>query len=91
MKTFLCEENVLRHYKRNCSPSYPDHYLNIDRSEHLLILQSILVSRESIYKEIPRFEVRAKHCHKKNKIAFLPTKHLGVHMNSFKRVRVFQI
>ena len=24
-------------------------------------------------------------------IAFLPTKHLGVHMNSFKRVRAFQI
>ena len=27
MKTFLCEENVLRHNKRNCFPSYLDHYL----------------------------------------------------------------
>ena len=26
-----------------------------------------------------------------NKIAFLPTKHLRVRMNSFKRVRAFQI
>ena len=25
------------------------------------------------------------------KIACLPTKHIGVHMNSFKRVRAFQI
>ena len=28
MKTFLCEESVLRHNKRNCFPSYLDHYLN---------------------------------------------------------------
>ena len=28
---------------------------------------------------------------KKLLIACLPTKHLGVHMNSFKRVRAFQI
>jgi len=34
MKTFLCEENVLCHYKRNCSPSYPDRYLSIDQSAH---------------------------------------------------------
>ena len=27
----------------------------------------------------------------KLEIAFLPTKHLRVHMNSFKRVRAFQI
>ena len=27
MKTFLCEESVLRHNKRNCFPSYLDHYL----------------------------------------------------------------
>ena len=27
MKTFLCEENVLRHNKRNSFPSYLDHYL----------------------------------------------------------------
>ena len=27
----------------------------------------------------------------KLQIAFLPTKHLRVHMNSFKRVRAFQI
>ena len=29
MKTFLCEESVLRHNKTNCFPSYLDHYLNI--------------------------------------------------------------
>ena len=28
MKTFLCEESVLRHNKRNYFPSYLDHYLN---------------------------------------------------------------
>ena len=28
MKTFVCEESVLRHNKTNCFPSYPDHYLN---------------------------------------------------------------
>ena len=33
MKTFLCEESVLRHNKRNCFPSYLDHYL-ISNSEH---------------------------------------------------------
>ena len=27
MKTFLCEESVLRHNNRNCLPSYLDHYL----------------------------------------------------------------
>ena len=27
MKTFLCEESVLRHNKRNGFQSYPDHYL----------------------------------------------------------------
>ena len=27
MKTFLCEESVLRHNNRNCFPSYLDHYL----------------------------------------------------------------
>ena len=28
MKTFLCtEESALLHNKRNCFPSYPDHYL----------------------------------------------------------------
>ena len=27
MKTFLCEESVLRHNKKNCFPSYLDHYL----------------------------------------------------------------
>ena len=27
MKTFLCEESVLCHNKRNCFLSYPDHYL----------------------------------------------------------------
>ena len=27
MKTFLCEESVLRHNNRNCCPSYLDHYL----------------------------------------------------------------
>ena len=27
MKTFLCEEKVLRHDKTNCFPSYLDHYL----------------------------------------------------------------
>ena len=28
MKTFLCtEEGALLHNKRNCFPSYPDHYL----------------------------------------------------------------
>ena len=28
MKTFPCEESVLCHNKRNCFPSYLDHYLN---------------------------------------------------------------
>ena len=27
MKTFLCDESVLRHNKRNCFPSYLDRYL----------------------------------------------------------------
>ena len=27
MKTFLCEESVLRHNNRNCFPFYLDHYL----------------------------------------------------------------
>ena len=28
-KTFQHEESVFRHNKRNCFPSYPDHYLII--------------------------------------------------------------
>ena len=28
MKTFLCEESVLRHNKRKYFPSYLDHYLS---------------------------------------------------------------
>ena len=31
MKTFLCEESVLRHNKRNGFQSYPDHYLKNKR------------------------------------------------------------
>ena len=36
MKTFLCEESVLRHNKTNCFPSYLDHYLitNISNGRH---------------------------------------------------------
>ena len=31
MKTFLREESVLCHNKRNCFPSYPDHYFKIHK------------------------------------------------------------
>ena len=31
MKTFLCEESVLRHNNRNCFPSYLDHYLTVNQ------------------------------------------------------------
>ena len=34
-----------------------------------------------------KYNVQKKNC----KLLFLPTKHLSVYMNSFKRVRVFQI
>ena len=37
MKTFLCEESVLHHNKRNCAPSYQGHYLNLIFSFFLLV------------------------------------------------------
>ena len=43
MKTFLCEESVLRHNKTNCFPSYLDHYLN-----QIIILEKRIIRIISI-------------------------------------------
>jgi len=50
MKTFLCEESVLRYNKTNCFPSYLDHYLInnnflIFLTENLPILNPCLPQR----------------------------------------------
>ena len=37
MKSFLCEESMLRHNKRNCFLSYPDHYLTSVSAECWII------------------------------------------------------
>ena len=47
MKTFLCtKESVLLHNKRNCFPSYPDHYLTArgGGTPHMRVAGMLVVS-----------------------------------------------
>ena len=43
MKTFLYEESVLQHNKRNCFPSWPDHYLTIFLEAIFIIIMVMVV------------------------------------------------